>query len=62
MNELCTLNPELLDIINEVTNKAADLPPPALDKVCITLLFPHNEELVKLVVGVNRMDHLSKTL
>ncbi|XP_038574005.1 kinesin-like protein KIF2C isoform X5 [Micropterus salmoides] len=32
VNELCTLNPELLDIINEVTNKAADLPPPALDK------------------------------
>ncbi|XP_070774834.1 kinesin-like protein KIF2C [Enoplosus armatus] len=32
VNELCALNPELLDHINAVTNKAADLPPPAPDK------------------------------
>ncbi|XP_044075096.1 kinesin-like protein KIF2C isoform X2 [Siniperca chuatsi] len=32
VDELCALNPELLDHINAVTNKAADLPPPAPDK------------------------------
>lgn len=37
MNELCTLNPELLDHINSVTNKAADPPRPAPDKASVTL-------------------------
>ncbi|KAI3374969.1 hypothetical protein L3Q82_021495, partial [Scortum barcoo] len=32
VSELCTLNPELLDHINAVTNKAAEQPPPAPDK------------------------------
>lgn len=37
MSELCTLNPDLLDHINAVTNKAADPPPPAQDKVPYSL-------------------------
>uniref|UniRef100_UPI0037E8FAEB kinesin-like protein KIF2C n=1 Tax=Semicossyphus pulcher TaxID=241346 RepID=UPI0037E8FAEB len=32
VNELCTLNPELLDLVNAVTNKPADPPLPAPDK------------------------------
>ncbi|XP_040911089.1 kinesin-like protein KIF2C isoform X1 [Toxotes jaculatrix] len=32
VSELCTLNPELLNHINALTNKAAEAPPPAPDK------------------------------
>ncbi|KAK2822384.1 hypothetical protein Q5P01_022449 [Channa striata] len=32
VSELCTLNPELLDHINTIINKAADPPPPAPEK------------------------------